>query len=909
MEPEASELTLAVDRFLSSGKLNGIEPSMLAKALDDRMRFEAQQSLKKALPLARRFVKYSAKQDPPLPLTSYRALARITHMSARHAEAETAYLQARKLAAGDTLVIARIDRALIDVYMYLGNFPESRRRARLAIRGFEKLNANADLAMTQVNLGNLLHRQDKHRDAEKIYGQAEKYFQSAGDELSVARCQYNRANTLVQLFAFAEAEPLYRSARDIYLKHSFKLDATDSGYGLAWLAMLRGQFHVALAGLTECESAYKAAGQPKGATLCELDRAEVFLGLNLLSDALEAARNAEAGFRVLSHRYEQSKAALFRSRAAFGLGLTKEANQAIKRAIAGFETDQNSGFLGASYLLSSQMSDDRKRRSTDLARARNRFTKAQLPLWQAVCDLQEAIESRKATSALVRLASNRAVREVPHLFASWQTMLGDRATAAGDVTKAGTHWQLAADRLDAVRAQLPPIELRSRFAAGTASPHLKLIEAELHSSPERAAAWSERYKTAGVWAPLSTLQNTSEHRRRAEAGLIELAAHISALSRQIGGVAGERGSLTVEAHRSVARLQKQVRLEMASAEIGAVGEVDSVQQIVTDFKTASKRLPIIQFHFSANDIIAFVHQHGSTRLVRMPEGRRRLAEAMRQWRFLLEAELLSQHLPSRNHIQAEESFFGVLAEAFWSPLEIESTEPRLLLLPEGDLANLPWQAMMQGRSPLLERHHFTLAPSLRHYLHARQISVTGETVELFEGASEDLPMVSDELQGLVKRSTTKCILHRSATRTDWPGSGEAKIWHYSGHAQFRPDNPFYSFLSLVDGPIFAADFRLRETKVGLVTLAACRSGQQVALPGEESTGLVRSFLEMGARNVIAGYWPVSDQSTAAWMNHFYEHYLAGESLAQATRNAAMAVRQKFPSAYHWAAFAVHGAGD
>lgn len=110
-----------------------------------------------------------------------------------------------------------------------------------------------------------------------------------------------------------------------------------------------------------------------------------------------------------------------------------------------------------------------------------------------------------------------------------------------------------------------------------------------------------------------------------------------------------------------------------------------------------------------------------------------------------------------------------------------------------------------------------------------------------------------------------------------------------------------------DGPLFAADFRLMRNRVGLVTLAACRTGQQMYLPGEEATGLVRSLLEMGARSVIASYWAVVDSSTAHWMREFYGRYLEGLSLEESMRQAMTSVRKKYPSAYHWAAFSLYGA--
>jgi CHAT domain-containing protein len=97
-------------------------------------------------------------------------------------------------------------------------------------------------------------------------------------------------------------------------------------------------------------------------------------------------------------------------------------------------------------------------------------------------------------------------------------------------------------------------------------------------------------------------------------------------------------------------------------------------------------------------------------------------------------------------------------------------------------------------------------------------------------------------------------------------------------------------------------------RVGLVTLAACRTGQHATLPGEEASGFVRSFLEMGARNVVASHWAVSDRSASRWMRTFYEVYFDGATPARAVRHAAISIREEYPSAYHWAAFSLYGAG-
>ena len=65
-------------------------------------------------------------------------------------------------------------------------------------------------------------------------------------------------------------------------------------------------------------------------------------------------------------------------------------------------------------------------------------------------------------------------------------------------------------------------------------------------------------------------------------------------------------------------------------------------------------------------------------------------------------------------------------------------------------------------------------------------------------------------------------------------------------------------------------------------------------------------MEMGARSVLAGLWPVADASTACWMTRFYGAWLEGTSLPDAVRAAQAETRSQWPSPYHWAAFALFG---
>ena len=115
--------------------------------------------------------------------TALRSLGWAGLVAGRYVESKEAYLSARKLLRHDAILRARIDRVLIDVYMYLGKFGEAQKRASNALAAFKIAKADDDIAKTKVNYANLLHRQDRHREAQKLYREAGEFFESRGIDL------------------------------------------------------------------------------------------------------------------------------------------------------------------------------------------------------------------------------------------------------------------------------------------------------------------------------------------------------------------------------------------------------------------------------------------------------------------------------------------------------------------------------------------------------------------------------------------------------------------------------------------------------------------------------------------------------------------------------------------------------
>ncbi|MGD8604960.1 MAG: CHAT domain-containing protein [Candidatus Zixiibacteriota bacterium] len=894
--------------FLKTGRIGDIDQSALAAACDRLIRMETEKSSATAVRLAGSFVRHATSQDRQMLLTAYRALGWASLVAGQYRGAEQAYLKARKLARNEAEIRARIDRALIDAYMYLGKFGEARRRARMSLATLRRLGARAEIAKTQVNYANLLHRQDKHREAGKLYRQAGEYFEKKGIELAAAFCYYNEANTLVQLFDFDRATELYTRAKEIFLRHGHDLRANGCLYGLAWLHMLEGDYHIALRELEECEREYRKASQPREVVLCQLDRAESYLGLNLFTDARIAARDAENQAKKLGIRYEAAKAALFFAKASAAIGKEQGARVSLQRAAHGFKKDQNRAFLGAVKLVDAQLETERAARSRKLTLARRQFTRVQLPLWEAVCDLQYMSEHPDDAGTLRRLTSNPAVRTVPHLYARHNTMLGDRDASKGRLKSAVQHWQRAADVLDAVRAKLPPVDMRSSFARQDAGPYDRLVNASLPGDPATAAAWSERHKTAGLWVTPEDAFLSNPARRKAEESLSELAAQVTALSRQLTNSASLRGKRGSEANQALARLQRRVRQNLAALEEKRDARADRIDEICDEIAKASSRQTAVQFHIGSEDIVAFVHNRGITRFHRYADGARQLHELVSRWRFLLERAPQLGDRPSKSDLNDETELLRYMGQWLWEPLGIAEGERRVLIVPDGELASVPFPALEVNGVPLAERNELVISPSLRHHLAAAQKRSRSKHVEIFVGDSDGSLALEREYSALQDVAGHDIRVHKPCMRADWPDSGRARVWHYAGHAELRVDNPFYSSLRLADGPMFAADFRLKKNQVDLVTLSACRTGEQAHPPGEEATGFVRSMLEMGARNVIASQWAVYDRSTVSWMSIFYRYFLGGMPVSRAASEATLEVRESFPLAYHWAAFSVFGAG-
>ena len=71
---------------------------------------------------------------------------------------------------------------------------------------------------------------------------------------------------------------------------------------------------------------------------------------------------------------------------------------------------------------------------------------------------------------------------------------------------------------------------------------------------------------------------------------------------------------------------------------------------------------------------------------------------------------------------------------------------------------------------------------------------------------------------------------------------------------------------------------------------------------------MRAFLLAGCPSVMASLWPLRDDVAAEFAHHFYQAWAGqGQTLVQAHRQAALAIRRDHSHVFAWAPFVLMGA--
>lgn len=263
-----------------------------------------------------------------------------------------------------------------------------------------------------------------------------------------------------------------------------------------------------------------------------------------------------------------------------------------------------------------------------------------------------------------------------------------------------------------------------------------------------------------------------------------------------------------------------------------------------------------------------------------------------------------------------------------APLRAEIRNPRLILVPHGVLHYVPFAALRDRRSRryLVEDYRLTYAPSANtlRFLSGKETPFKGRALVLGDPATS-----SPELRSLPASATEAAVVARALGTTPMLGAratksllyhldGQVDLVHIAAHGIYDPVNPQFSHIALAPGEDLDGDLTVHEilaeldlAGVNLVVLSACRTAAGARSGGDEIVGLTRALLYAGAPAVISTLWDIDDEAAALLMTELYRHLRAGDSVAEALREAQLATLRsaRYRDPRFWAAFSLTGAAE
>ena len=265
-----------------------------------------------------------------------------------------------------------------------------------------------------------------------------------------------------------------------------------------------------------------------------------------------------------------------------------------------------------------------------------------------------------------------------------------------------------------------------------------------------------------------------------------------------------------------------------------------------------------------------------------------------------------------------------------SPISHLMKDEELIIVPDGSSFLIPYAALVDQNSRYLsETLRIRLAPSLtglrllsecseeRHCTAGallvgnpwtETVRFKGKQIKQLPGAEEEVKMIGEILnvEALTGKNATKDqVLSRlnSVSLVHIAAHGSAE----RGEILLSPNFGSSKRPKRKDFLLTMADVLNAKLEAKLVVLSCCHSGRG-KIKAEGVVGLARAFLGAGARSVIASLWAIDDKATLAFMRHFYEHLVKGQSASKSLHEAMKMMRESddFNAVEYWAPFMLIG---
>ncbi len=526
---------------------------------------------------------------------------------------------------------------------------------------------------------------------------------------------------------------------------------------------------------------------------------------------------------------------------------------------------------------------------------------------------------------------------VPQLTLAARLGLARVASRTSHPDEAWQHLKPALDAMESVRARIPTPDLRAHFVTQNAAAYEEAIDALSALGRDREALLVAERARARAFLDLLTESKanlrkglTPEQERERQALESKVSQALAALAKEDSAKNQEAAA---KAESALAAWHESARItnpEYASLRYPQPYTPEQAQRLARE-----NGLAIMQFALGDRRSHLWVINGAAIRMIPLPP-RAQIESAVGAFRAKLAR-------PSPGDLEGVSRPLYSMLLAAAEPM-LAGTR-KILIAPDGILYYLPFEALSPkpGRF-LVEDFTIGYAPSVSAFASLKP-SRTARAYDLLAygdpvfSQSEAAQMRSvyrsggislsrlpntktevEEIGALFPPAREKLRLGPEATEASVKAErlGAYRLIHFATHAVIDERAPARSgiVLSLVntgkeDGILRASEIFNLNLNADLVTLSACRTGLGKVVRGEGMIGLTRAILSAGSSRVLVSLWEVNDLATPALMKAFYARLSAGRSVAEALREAKIAMihsdRPAHRLPHFWAPFVLSGA--
>lgn len=818
----------------------------------------------------------------------------------------------------------------------LGRYDEA---IACGLRARAVLIAHGDLravAKIELNIGNIYLRRDLYQEAEKFQLAARERFAAFNDQKQIAKIDNNLAIIYSSQHKFRRAEQLYDRALRSAEAAGLILTQAEIEASMGNLALFQGRYDRALDYLERSRRKYAALGMPHHSAVAQQEIADAYLELNLAPEAADIYERVTKTFAELGMQGEQARALAQHGRALILMNRMDRAHALLTEARRLYAAEGNP--VGEAMVMITEAQLHHTEGNYEAASAAALLAEEPLALagtWRrqllarwlrGEAALAQGREEEARTLLESTLHDAESLSQ-PDIAQRCHTSLGLLAVAADETKAAEASFERAVKLIEDLRAPLPAEEFRTAFFADKLIPYNELVRLCLKDeSSDRASealCYVERARSRALLDNLGgALRLRAQPRDPFEAELLarleelreELNWFYSRINRPPESDSKGSAPLMTSLHEAVREREGETLEIMRQLQQRNQSILTRVQTL--DIAELQRKLAaetaLVEYTSLDGELLAFVVTDRGVEVIRDLASEEEVNARLGQLRFQIDAlrygaQALRKHLPHltariQHHLQA-------LYDLLLRPIEESVGERRLIIAPHRALYYIPFHALHDGVSYVIERREVSYAPSAVVLLHClAQPQRPLQRALLLGVADAQTPRVREEIETLAPLFPEAVALldERATVSALQEFASGADILHLACHGQFRPDNPLFSSLRLGDGWLTVRDTYNLDLRCGLAALSACETGVNEVAPGDELIGLARGFFSAGAPSLLLSLWTVDDEATAELMASFYRRLLAGSAPAAALRAAQLQLLEKQPHPFFWSPFMIVG---